>query len=820
MRVAQRMRQNAMNEAELRANAQTILSTIHQSRPKTTTSAYGPKQEEFDQFCQRKQYSDGATVTEEKLLLFLVDEDETRLAWRSVRTYVTAIADLYRTQKALGMNTHPSPREDNVREYLESLQRREAQRDKDNYADKGRDTLLDGYSESEFGRVCHELWVHSGTSTECHFRTLEDLLFGHYLLTRGGDRRATEISDLFTFEFAGEGSTRCMPLIFTTRAGKQNQHGRLETAGAYRNRNPLICILGGLSFYLLCRWDLGSEPFPDFSRLSAYEDQIRRAGRWNQEQMVGCYLNSLPRKFMRTMAGHPPQIGCFEIRRAGVTPPEVLLSMIWPELDRWRGRFGPGTEQENDLAAMGSTNLLFYLREVVLQDSVILMKKYPGSPVWNHPVFRHPAYAPFAQQLSDFILEEERPSQLAVLIQAMPVLADYLQSVDARNEARTSQLRTELTEQLRATEERLAVAQSSLFSSGFNLQLAAATPTPATTAAVAVDAVGQVGPGDGSRSVSTQSSIIDSRATSPRAADTIIVKPEPPPQYQMCRAVKTVQALWINVFFGVMILGIVGRCRIAVVPIVASAAGALANGLCYVAWYSDYPLHGRMVASPFADAAWLVQEAGLPFYSYIILTRILLSPQLLIFKTMFWSLILSIAAIKLTILSLRVYYISEPSADLLQLINHLHIGYFSGTAIAECLSAGFLLNNFRVALRASEHTPLRGDLLKYLMRSTEIRVALLALIGISRTITFTFQVTAQSATTLSGQFDRFTYALETLFPVVMYIDILASRLIYADNARTNSTSALGEWPDRTIRHRETIAYRPSDRTIKETHPLS
>ncbi|OAQ58089.1 hypothetical protein VFPBJ_11704 [Purpureocillium lilacinum] len=244
------------------------------------------------------------------------------------------------------------------------------------------------------------------------------------------------------------------------------------------------------------------------------------------------------------MAGHPPQIGCFEIRRAGVTAPEVLLSMIWPELDRWRGRFGPGTEQENELAAMGSTNLLFYLREVVLQDSVILMKKYPDSPVWNHPDFRHPAYALFAQQLSDFILEEERPSQLAVLIQAMPVLAEYLQSVDARNEARTSQLRTELTEQLRATEARLAVAQSSLFSSGFNLQLAAATPTPATTAAVVVDAVGQVGSGDGSRSVSTQSSIIDSRTTSPRATDTIIAKPEPPPQYQMCRAIKTVESLW------------------------------------------------------------------------------------------------------------------------------------------------------------------------------------------------------------------------------------------------------------------------------------
>ncbi|KJZ68796.1 hypothetical protein HIM_11815 [Hirsutella minnesotensis 3608] len=121
-----------MNDAELRAKAQTILSVIHKSRPKTTTLAYGPKQEEFEQFCQRKQYCDGATVTEEKLLLFLVEEvagrplkvrsrkaasdtpqDETRLG-----TYVTAVTDLYRTHKALGMNTHPSPREDTVTDHL------------------------------------------------------------------------------------------------------------------------------------------------------------------------------------------------------------------------------------------------------------------------------------------------------------------------------------------------------------------------------------------------------------------------------------------------------------------------------------------------------------------------------------------------------------------------------------------------------------------------------------------------------------------------------------------------------------------------------
>jgi len=63
-----------------------------------------------------------------------------------------------------------------------------------------------------------------------------DLLLSHYILACSSDQRAAEISDLFIFKFSGEGPTRYMPLILTTHAKKQNQHGRLETAGALRNR--------------------------------------------------------------------------------------------------------------------------------------------------------------------------------------------------------------------------------------------------------------------------------------------------------------------------------------------------------------------------------------------------------------------------------------------------------------------------------------------------------------------------------------------------------------------------------------------------------
>jgi hypothetical protein len=111
--------------------------------------------------------------------------------------------------------------------------------------------------------------------------------------------------------------------------------------------------------------------------------------------------------------------------------------MIWPDLDRWRGRFGLAADQTNDLAAMGFTDLLSYLREVILQDSIYLMKQFPKSPVWNHPVFRHEAYSQFALQASALAPpaeagDGERPSQLVLLAQAVPALADFLQSMDTR----------------------------------------------------------------------------------------------------------------------------------------------------------------------------------------------------------------------------------------------------------------------------------------------------------------------------------------------------------------------------------------------------
>jgi hypothetical protein len=57
------------------------------------------------------------------------------------------------------------------------------------------------------------------------------------------------------------------------------------------------------------------------------EDQIRRGGRWNADQMTGCYLTTLPRAFMRGIADFDPEwASSYFLPRETIQPPPLLLS--------------------------------------------------------------------------------------------------------------------------------------------------------------------------------------------------------------------------------------------------------------------------------------------------------------------------------------------------------------------------------------------------------------------------------------------------------------------------------------------------------------
>ncbi|KAH8900502.1 hypothetical protein GQ53DRAFT_632965 [Thozetella sp. PMI_491] len=222
-----------------------------------------------------------------------------------------------------------------------------------------------------------------------------------------------------------------------------------------------------------------------------------------------------------------------------------------------------------------------------------------------------------------------------------------------------------------------------------------------------------------------------------------------------------------NVLFGLTIVGITHGSPATAIPIVCSAAGAVANGLCYYAFYCDFPTANVAVASAVADLMWMVQEAGISFYSYAILVRVLRNRDATIFKSLFWALVLIIFAVRVLIVVTRVRAIVTGDLEFQYTLNRLHVGYFISIACLECVSAYFLLRKFASAKKLSMEASLGTGLFRYLMRSTEIRLAALALIGITRAVTYFFQPSLQVATNTASQFDRFVYTFECLFPVVI-----------------------------------------------------
>jgi hypothetical protein len=135
--------------------------------------------------------------------------------------------------------------------------------------------------------------------------------------------------------------------------------------------------------------------------------------------------------------------------------------------------------------------------------------------------------------------------------------------------------------------------------------------------------------------------------------------------------------------------------------------------------------------------------------------------------SLFWTIMAALLTIRTFILASRAKDIIQGSTSRQKTIDHLHVGYFSSIALVECISAFFLLRKFASARRTSIEAASTSGLFGYLMKSTEIRLATLAVIGFSRAITYSFQTTAQSATTTASQLDRFVYTLECMFPVML-----------------------------------------------------
>ena len=153
------------------------------------------------------------------------------------------------------------------------------------------------------------------------------------------------------------------------------------------------------------------------------EDQIRRLGHWQAGAMEKHYLSALPRLGMRAMAGvknfHTP--GNYFLKRDCLEPPESLKRKVFPKLDSWLQKYR-NNECQHSLSCLGFLNMLEYFRGTILQDSVVLMEKYPDLFLWNHDVFQDPAFHNYKTELLAAMAATTDPISLTIRA-VVPTLA-------------------------------------------------------------------------------------------------------------------------------------------------------------------------------------------------------------------------------------------------------------------------------------------------------------------------------------------------------------------------------------------------------------
>ena len=193
--------------------------------------------------------------------------DEGSLLTKStVDAYIAAVIELWRLQVAHGNSNTENPRGAAVRGFLEQRGRQRSKLDRASYKDRGSDGIQAGYSPDEWRRI-QDLLLSGAAYTPQNLRTRVDLLFGHYYLLRGENRRKMELADLSLLDYPpSEGPTLCSCLVSLLQDGKMNKTARKEFMGALRHKDPLFCTQGALAQLFFWRWHVAGEAPPTFRR--------------------------------------------------------------------------------------------------------------------------------------------------------------------------------------------------------------------------------------------------------------------------------------------------------------------------------------------------------------------------------------------------------------------------------------------------------------------------------------------------------------------------------------------------------------------------
>lgn len=142
------------------------------------------------------------------------------------------------------------------------VQRGNARRRADAYEDKGKGTLLDGYTDDEFVAMVDWWFTQSINANSEGLRDRAGWLVQHFTFKRGESIRFLCLSDLWTRDLGTPGR---WVMGITSRQGKINQMGHVEVTAVMRHKQVERCCIGGVALYLFSRFHLKGEAHPDTS---------------------------------------------------------------------------------------------------------------------------------------------------------------------------------------------------------------------------------------------------------------------------------------------------------------------------------------------------------------------------------------------------------------------------------------------------------------------------------------------------------------------------------------------------------------------------
>lgn len=392
---------------------------------------------------------------------------ENKVSHSVVRSYVAAVKDLYAQQVKLGMNSNADPRADpSVIELLNSLATREARRRQQNYDDTGIGCENDGYNSKQKKQIVDYFWgqadLGSSLRNVCLFNC------SGQFFSRGEGLQNLTISNLY-LSTRNEGiDEECLTYAVRVRlrGGKTNQFGKIDYAGAKRHREVAYCAVGSIALYLFWRLQMDGEEWPDFGasqnwydiklfrvkkknrteklgyqthykalkkcfqELGIVSSKVTHSGRaqiqelakhgvggdvckimggWNKDAIYGAYFNSLPTDGLNSAAGFNKDILNPVLARDVLEVPDELLKLVFPNV--CEDLSTEITKEKPNLGAVGFLELMKFLRTTVIQDAVLLKKRYPHSRLFMHPIFKSEAFNEYAAELERqiAIVKDEAP---------------------------------------------------------------------------------------------------------------------------------------------------------------------------------------------------------------------------------------------------------------------------------------------------------------------------------------------------------------------------------------------------------------------------